>query len=115
MFETQETIQVNFEICGCNCGALTVQHEEWPDIVCMTESTMKELFPLLSVPKIKPQYACNHCVNHYGIDLCGCGSGEPVGKCDGEFDECKNKQASQSIGESQMSSVEAMIKRGSFI
>lgn len=26
-------------------------------------------------------YCCNHCVNHWGIDLCECGSGARVGEC----------------------------------
>ena len=32
---------------------------------------------------------CNYCVNHWGIDLCGCGSGEKFGECDYGFPECK--------------------------
>jgi hypothetical protein len=30
----------------------------------------------------KGEYAnCNYCVNHWGIDLCACGSGEHYTKC----------------------------------
>lgn len=28
-----------------------------------------------------PSLQLHHCVNHWGIDLCECGSGEPVDEC----------------------------------
>ena len=28
------------------------------------------------------EYGCNHCVNHWGMDICQCGSGESVADCD---------------------------------
>ena len=39
----------------------------------------------MDIPTI---YACNHCVNNWGLDLCACGSGETPEECDGEFEEC---------------------------
>lgn len=39
----------------------------------------------------------DHCVNHYGLDLCGCGSGNPFGKCDEYLPECSIPM--QSVGE----------------
>lgn len=36
---------------------------------------------------------CNHCVNHWGIDLCECGSGQFVGEC-----ECGSTEASEVLG-----------------
>ena len=38
--------------------------------------------------------SCNHCVNHYGIDLCECGSGKAVGKC-----ECGSNKSLETFGE----------------
>lgn len=38
-------------------------------------------------------YCCDHCVNHWGIDLCGCGSGQKVGKC-----ECGSQKAHDILG-----------------
>ena len=32
--------------------------------------------------------SCNHCVNHWGLDLCACGNGEDPEECDGGFAEC---------------------------
>lgn len=46
-----------------------------------------------------PLWACDHCVNHYGIDVCGCGSGQPVGKCKNNYEHCRAKQPSQNIEE----------------
>lgn len=36
---------------------------------------------------------CDHCVNHWGIGLCGCGSGQKVGKC-----ECGSQKAHDILG-----------------
>lgn len=36
---------------------------------------------------------CNHCVNHWGIDLCECGSGARVGEC-----ECGSQKAHDTLG-----------------
>jgi len=46
---------------------------------------------------------CNYCVNHWGIDLCGCGSGEKVGECDNDFQECLNNIPMQSLEENYSS------------
>lgn len=35
---------------------------------------------------------CDHCVNHLGIDLCGCGSEHKVGEC-----ECGSQKAHDSV------------------
>ena len=40
----------------------------------------------------------NHCVNHYGLDLCACGSGESPEECTAGFDECGNPY--ETLGES---------------
>lgn len=68
----------------CNCGAITVWFEG--DSKCgnsMYQDTFDKLGLSLEGAEELPQsYCCNHCVNHYGIDLCECGSGERVGECD---------------------------------
>lgn len=65
----------------CNCGAITV----WFDNGA-SNSMRKSTFEKLNIDvsesyRLPNSYCCNHCVNHYGIDVCECGSGEPVGKC----------------------------------
>lgn len=63
----------------CRCGAVTVF---FPGGVSnsMTRATFEALHIEGEWAPTKA-YNCNHCVNHRGIDLCECGSGEPVGKC----------------------------------
>lgn len=78
----------------CSCGAVTA-HKEDGTSFSMKASTFKKLFPNTRVSRKNVYINCNHCCNHWGIDLCGCGSGEPVGKCKGDFAECKNKEPSQ--------------------
>ncbi len=91
-------------VVKCECGAITINNDEgdWS----MTVETFEREFPDLEQPT-RPQYGnCNHCVNHWGIDLCGCGSGEPVGECDGDFDQCKTAEPFQTLDVLTMSSVE---------
>lgn len=74
----------------CSCGAITII-VDGEDYSCESKN-LKKFFPgldLRKIHRIKDCFACNHCVNHFGLDLCGCGSGEPFGQCDNEFDECE--------------------------
>ncbi len=86
-------------IMKCQCGAITVEDEECTFSNSMTLATFRREFPELSAPRTATLYACNHCINHWGIDLCGCGSGQPAGECDGDFTECRNHEAAQVKGE----------------
>lgn len=43
--------------------------------------------------RLHQSYCCDHCVNHWGIGLCGCGSGQKVGKC-----ECGSQKAHDILG-----------------
>lgn len=65
----------------CECGAVTVYFESGAHS-SMKQSTARKLgIDLRRYKRYKPSFCCDHCVNHWGIDLCECGSGEPVGKC----------------------------------
>lgn len=82
----------------CQCGAVTVQ-TDLGTYSCL-EINRQKFFPGLDLRKIRRfpnSYCCDHCVNHYGLDLCGCGSGEAYGKCDNELEECQLPM--QKIGE----------------
>lgn len=85
----------------CSCGAITVIGPDFSN--AMRPATFKREFkkdhPKLRVQRKRPFVHCDHCVNHWGIDLCGCGSGEPVGKCRNGYAECKAGTASQIKGE----------------
>ena len=68
----------------CTCGAITI--ETIDGIYSCKESFFELLFPNVDLRKCrgakgKDWHTCNHCKNHYGLDLCSCGSGERVGKC----------------------------------
>lgn len=75
----------------CQCGAVTVTFENG-----VSNSMSREMFDRLGftgerLPQVFSN--CNHCVNHWGIDLCECGSGEPVGKC-----SCGRTTPSEKLG-----------------
>ena len=82
----------------CNCGAITVidGKESWS----MSEELFDKHFPNLEIDE-GTWSNCNHCVNHWGIDLCNCGSGEKVGECEGELEDCINNIPAQELGESK--------------
>lgn len=100
-------------ITKCECGAITVEGNNFSN--SMTEETFLREFPDEDVPGETNWGNCNHCVNHYGIDLCACGSGEPVGKCDGDYEECKEGLPFQDKGERTLSVIEKMISGLDFI
>lgn len=80
-----------------NCGAVTITDTNGTSY-SMRNSTFNRLRKEGSISivgeKLQNYYICDHCVNKFGIDLCSCGSGAPVGKC-----SCGSKRASQTLGE----------------
>ena len=82
----------------CSCGAITIE-TDCGEYSCKMEN-LKKFFPgidLRKIHKYQDTFCCNHCVNHYGLDLCGCGSGEDFGECENDFEECNRPM--QVIGE----------------
>lgn len=81
----------------CTCGAVTLR-TDYGTYSCARRN-LKEYFPRLDLRRVArggpEMYCCNHCVNHYGLDLCG--SGECFGHCDNDCIECKKPM--QVIGE----------------
>lgn len=78
----------------CNCGAITIYFRNGASN-SMKDSTRKKLgIDLNKIPKLQPSYCCNHCVNHWGIDICECGSGLPAGEC-----ICGSDKAVETFGE----------------
>lgn len=59
----------------CKCGAVTVITDDFSN--SMPIEMFEKEFPNISLEPDK-FYSCNYCVNKYGVDLCGCGSGEKV-------------------------------------
>lgn len=75
-------IKYNY-VARCKCGAYTVTIGGLA--YSMSRNTFNEKFGRLPRKKhskrIEGVHNCNYCVNKWGIDLCGCGSGEKFGKC----------------------------------
>ena len=77
----------------CQCGAVTLygydmKTSEDAEVSCAAENleplTGFSLEDIQTKSLLKPlasSFQCNHCVNHWGLDLCACGSGQPVGDC----------------------------------
>ena len=81
-------------IAICNCGAITFEREHdtsWSVSLDNAHSFFPELpseFFEIMQGFIGEYSHCNHCVNHWGLDLCACGSGEDPEECEGGFTEC---------------------------
>lgn len=76
----------------CSCGAITLHMSDNKTSYSCKEDTLKIFLPsldLTTIERLQDSYCCDHCVNHYGLDLCGCGSGEFFGECDNELSECQ--------------------------
>ena len=76
-------MEVDFtSLALCDCGAVTVEIDGKE--YSMSTKTFNERYGI----KIQPHTykSCNYCINHWGVDLCACGSGLPYDKCD-EGDE----------------------------
>lgn len=81
------------EYSKCDCGAITLYFENGASN-SMFMSTFKKLeLDLRKIKRLPKSYCCDHCVNHWGIDLCECGSGERVGEC-----TCGSTKAHDELG-----------------
>jgi len=72
-------------VAVCNCGALTVTIDN--QSYSMSVETFKKKYGFEIHNIIYSN--CNHCVNHWGIDLCACGSGAPFEECDEAHEMCR--------------------------
>lgn len=73
----------------CACGAITVMGGR--SNVSFLPKNRQYVAPgldLRKLHKLNTYCNCNHCVNHWGLDLCACGSGLPPDECDNGFEEC---------------------------
>ena len=83
----------------CSCGAVTLFHCGGATYSCDMKNRQRFLpgLDLRKVRKMQKTYCCDYCVNHYGLDLCACGSGEKFWKCRNGFEECGHPM--QAFGE----------------
>ena len=80
----------------CRCGAVTLHFENGTSnsMFRSTFNKIKKDLDLSNAEFLQDCWCCDHCVNHYGIDICECGSGEKVSKC-----SCGSHNAYQKLGE----------------
>lgn len=80
----------------CACGAITFEGDRGIGYSVMPANGPK-VFSRIPVPAAfwealkdceDDYFNCNHCVNHWGLDLCGCGSGELFGECQEDTAYC---------------------------
>lgn len=77
----------------CTCGAVTVTFEDGNESSMYEETFRKLHLDTQNAQVLNETYTCNHCVNHWGIDLCECGSGCRVGEC-----ECGSNNPHDELG-----------------
>lgn len=77
----------------CQCGAVTIVFDNGASN-SMCQNTFEQLnLDIRNAERLPDSCRCDHCVNHWGIDLCECGSGELVGGC-----ECGSQNAHDTLG-----------------
>lgn len=81
----------------CQCGAITLYFADGTINSIKQKNLKKFGIDLRKIKRINKQemYACDHCINHYGLDICSCGSGKEVGKC-----KCGSTEPFQTFGKS---------------
>lgn len=66
----------------CKCGAVTISFDNGASNSMFWETFEKLDLDAGDATWLHQSCCCNHCVNHWGIDLCECGSGARVGECE---------------------------------
>lgn len=87
----------------CQCGAFSLEadlddgsHQTYS----MSAETLNAKFSKEAIqPILSDQVysSCNHCVNHWGVDICACGSGEAPDECGNDLEVCGNPM--QTLGD----------------
>ena len=78
---------VSYQVC--KCGAITLNTADGGAYSCKRRNLKRFVdVDLRRVERLHDVVCCDHCVNHYGMDLCACGSGETPSRCKGGFDCC---------------------------
>lgn len=102
----------------CKCGAITFVADDNREFSCL-EKNLDKFIPEEELPKYcadgKPEnlvhytdvLACNHCVNHYGLDLCACGSGESPEECGCDDKVCGHPMQSLTEGYTSVTAEDA--------
>ena len=67
----------------CQCGAIELIFEDRTTNHILEKNLKKFGVSLKGIKRLIPNdyVHCDHCVNHYGVDICECGSGLEPDKC----------------------------------
>ena len=106
---------MNVEIVSysvCSCGAITLYAADGATYCCKRRNLKRFVnIDLRKVERLHSTVCCDHCVNHYGLDICACGSGEPTHKCKGGYDVCGKPM--QVLGEyTSVCASDSLLNRG---
>ena len=90
--EDYEDHTINLICRKCACGAYTIEIDGndycFGSLEIVKEELGEDIASILHVSS--PEFGnCNYCVNNWGVDLCGCGSGEEFGKCKEGYKACE--------------------------
>ena len=68
----------------CQCGAITFFSKDGNKSFSCHSSRLRDFIgeQPIRAKMLTATYMCDHCVNHYGLDLCGCGCGREFGHCE---------------------------------
>lgn len=91
-FENGTYMKIEY-IQKCKCGAVTIRFDNSASNSMFWETFEKLDLDTGDATWLHQSYCCDHCINHWGIGLCGCGSGQKVGKC-----ECGSQKAHDILG-----------------
>lgn len=78
---------------SCNAYTVTINGQDYS----IHEDNFFDQFPDIDKDNFKKNIqkvlmnifsCCNWCVNHWGLDICACGSGEPITDCQEGFEVC---------------------------
>ena len=78
----------------CKCGAVTINFANGATNSVKQENLDRFGIDLTGVEMLSETFCCNHCVNHWGLDICECGSGEDYETC-----ECGSGRPHDILGE----------------
>lgn len=82
----------------CKCGAVTIRFDNGASNSMFWETFEKLDLDTGDATWLHQSCCCDHCVNHWGIDLCECGSGARVGECECGLTEVECRELQEESG-----------------
>ena len=99
-FDNYEIHPDDIQRChGCGAYTLIINGHDYSfSLKALQEHFPKDWRRIVAYARYNHGFCCcNYCVNKWGVDLCGCGSGEKFGECKNGYSECQ--RPAQKLGE----------------